>query len=129
MLTPKPNFRAERQAKKAARAEKRYAAMVEAIEMDNVTCQACGQNSGVSPHHIIYRSQGGPDETWNLITLCEIKHDWRDAERPCHKKAHQGRDNGSRQTAREWMIALLEGLRDKPAFWWGRALEELRRKV
>lgn len=25
-------------------------------------------------HHIIYRSHGGPDEEWNLITLCKEHH-------------------------------------------------------
>jgi hypothetical protein len=25
-------------------------------------------------HHINYRSQGGPDEVWNLILLCDAHH-------------------------------------------------------
>lgn len=30
-------------------------------------------------HHLVLRSQGGPDEPWNLASLC----------RPCHEHVHQ----------------------------------------
>ena len=30
--------------------------------------------NGLSVHHIIYRSECGPDETWNLVTLCVDCH-------------------------------------------------------
>lgn len=29
-------------------------------------------------HHVILRSQGGPDEAWNLLATCD----------PCHRWAH-----------------------------------------
>lgn len=28
-----------------------------------------------APHHIKYKSQGGSDEEWNLVTLCMACHD------------------------------------------------------
>lgn len=39
-------------------------------------CKAwgCGVIEGLEVHHIIPRSQGGPDEEWNLITLCHKHH-------------------------------------------------------
>lgn len=48
---------------------------------DNYTCQCCKTKRGtLHVHHIAYRSQGGSDDTDNLITLCEN----------CHKKLHNG---------------------------------------
>ena len=41
---------------------------------------ACGYGVSLEVHHIYYRSHGGPDEPWNLITLC----------RGCHEAAHAG---------------------------------------
>jgi len=34
----------------------------------------CGDTNSLEVHHIIPRSQGGPDEEWNLITLCHKHH-------------------------------------------------------
>jgi hypothetical protein len=31
--------------------------------------------NGLSVHHIIFRSEQGPDESWNLCALCTICHD------------------------------------------------------
>jgi hypothetical protein len=31
-------------------------------------------------HHVLFRSRGGPDEAWNLVTLCE----------GCHRLLHEG---------------------------------------
>lgn len=36
-------------------------------------CQYCG-DTPLEIHHIIFRSQGGPDEAWNLIGLCKLHH-------------------------------------------------------
>lgn len=48
-------------------------------DRDNNSCRCpfCEGNSPIdsAPHHIIYKSQGGPDEAWNLITLCMSCHD------------------------------------------------------
>ena len=44
-------------------------------ERDYYRCRACGYGQNLHVHHIIYRSHGGPDEPWNLITLCKRCHD------------------------------------------------------
>lgn len=44
-----------------------YAAV---LERDDYKCRSCGARQGLSVHHIIFRSDEGPDESWNLITLC-----------------------------------------------------------
>ncbi len=31
---------------------------------------------GEHRHHVILRSQGGPDEAWNLLNVCHRCHDW-----------------------------------------------------
>ncbi len=45
---------------------------------DHSRCRVCGTAQMVEVHHIQYRSQGGPDEAWNLISLCKL----------CHMRAH-----------------------------------------
>lgn len=51
------------------------------LTRDNYTCQCCKTKKGtLHVHHIVYRSQGGSDDTSNLVTLCEN----------CHKKLHKG---------------------------------------
>lgn len=50
---------------------------------DNYTCQYCKgkkKSSRLEVHHIVYRSNGGSDEEWNLITLCD----------ECHAALHRG---------------------------------------
>jgi 5-methylcytosine-specific restriction endonuclease McrA len=48
-------------------------------ERDGYTCQRCDKQSrsgqGISPHHIIPRSENGLDHPDNLITLCNGCHD------------------------------------------------------
>lgn len=51
-------------------------------ERDGFTCQHCGQFTQNSPHHIVYRSQGGSDTLDNLIILCGPN------EIDCHRKVH-----------------------------------------
>lgn len=43
-------------------------------------CRHCRARSGLHPHHVIYKSHQGPDELWNLITLCA----------QCHRAHHDG---------------------------------------
>lgn len=45
---------------------------------DGNRCRWCSDPDELQVHHINYRSQGGPDEDWNLITLCG----------ECHRRAH-----------------------------------------
>lgn len=41
---------------------------------DENKCQACNIKVGLSMHHIIPRSEGGRDEPFNMITLCQHCH-------------------------------------------------------
>jgi HNH endonuclease len=47
-------------------------------------CVACGAQDNLHQHHVIPRSAGGPDDEWNLITLCS----------DCHFTLHERRSNG-----------------------------------
>lgn len=38
-------------------------------------CRACGNSQLLAVHHIVFRSHGGPNEPWNLISLCKKCHD------------------------------------------------------
>ncbi len=40
------------------------------FDRDDWKCRRCGSREALHAHHIWFRSQGGPDEFWNLITLC-----------------------------------------------------------
>lgn len=67
----------------------------EVLERDSHRCRGCGLSKGpLEVHHIIYRSQGGKDEAWNLITLC----------RGCHGRAHG--TNGPRVVPWRWFAIL-----------------------
>ena len=41
---------------------------------DGGKCRVCGRRDNLHIHHIIFRSQGGTNETSNLITLCLQHH-------------------------------------------------------
>jgi hypothetical protein len=48
------------------------------LDRDSHTCQICKgktKDSRLEVHHITYRSNGGSDESENLITLCKTCHD------------------------------------------------------
>lgn len=44
-------------------------------------CQLCSKSGLLDNHHIFAKGSGGPDEKWNLITLC----------RDCHNAFHNGK--------------------------------------
>lgn len=45
------------------------------LARDGYRCRFCGMaNNHLHVHHILYRSQGGPHENWNLIVLCDEHH-------------------------------------------------------
>lgn len=44
---------------------------------------ACGRTTGLEIHHIWHWEDGGPTETWNLITLCRYHH-------TCHHQSTLG---------------------------------------
>lgn len=53
-----------------------YAALCQVIfNRDGWKCRSCGSRNSLCVHHVVYRSQSGPDEPWNLITLCSACHD------------------------------------------------------
>jgi 5-methylcytosine-specific restriction endonuclease McrA len=64
----------------------------------------CGCTSNLEIHHIIPRSQGGPTERWNLITLC-VHH-------------HNLITNGKLKD-----IHVLNKLKNKKHFRWQRSLD------
>jgi 5-methylcytosine-specific restriction endonuclease McrA len=64
--------------KQRAKLEAYAAVRLEVADRDKRRCQVCGRPA-TDTHHILYRSQGGPDEPWNLICLC----------RDCHELVHR----------------------------------------
>jgi hypothetical protein len=42
---------------------------------DGYKCRKCGYRENLHCHHIKFRSEGGLDTSWNLITLCSDCHD------------------------------------------------------
>jgi hypothetical protein len=34
----------------------------------------CTSRRGLEAHHIHYESRGGPDDAWNVLTLCGLHH-------------------------------------------------------
>jgi hypothetical protein len=68
----------------AADAAKWKAVCKSVDQRDGRQCRCCDKRSDPEAtgllkrghrHHIIYRSAGGPDDTWNLVTLCAGCHD------------------------------------------------------
>ncbi len=75
--------RAKREAEKVARAAWDWMRR-QIYVRDDGKCRVCGRVvhlQHANPlriahvHHVIYRSAGGPDETWNLCLLCCYCHD------------------------------------------------------
>src|SRR5450432_1845866 len=56
-----------------ARSLKRYV-----LNRDGWKRQNCGTSANLQVHHLVYRSQLGPDESTNLISLCAR----------CHRRRH-----------------------------------------
>lgn len=67
-------------------------AIRKAIRKRDGQCKWCGVGDRLQVHHIWYRSQGGPDEPSNLVTLCL----------DCHAKAH-----ASKRTWQPVLLALI----------------------
>lgn len=52
-----------------------YHALCEVVlKRDHYRCRSCKYRQNLTAHHIIFRSEGGPDATWNLVTLCASCH-------------------------------------------------------
>jgi 5-methylcytosine-specific restriction endonuclease McrA len=53
-----------------------YQALCQSVmTRDGWKCRSCKYRDNLHVHHIQYRSHQGPDESWNLITLCNQCHD------------------------------------------------------
>ena len=66
----------------------------EVLERDRYRCRGCQTFAG-ELHHIQFRSQGGPDEASNLITLCPL----------CHRRAH---GTAGRQVSPSFLRLMIE---------------------
>ena len=65
-------------------------------------CMSCHILTGLPPHHIVFKSQGGDDRIGNLIVLCFN----------CHRKMHDGYWVGDRLIfGALFMIKTLEKLK------------------
>ena len=42
---------------------------------DGYRCRKCGFRENLNCHHVQFRSENGPDESWNILTLCSLCHD------------------------------------------------------
>jgi hypothetical protein len=80
------------------------------------TYPGCNARRELTVHHIIFRSQGGPDELWNAVTLCRFHHGL----------LHTGQIGvkGRAPDKLEWtpprlMKEVLERRRNRPARWVG----------
>lgn len=73
---------AAKQAKRRTRPPTRYIPMDirKAVYERDECCRWCGAQ-GQEVHHVIYRSQGGPDTLTNLVLLCNR----------CHMRAHSSK--------------------------------------
>lgn len=49
------------------------------LQRDGWKCRHCKSRNALHIHHIQFRSQQGPDASWNLITLCSA----------CHRGVHE----------------------------------------
>lgn len=49
--------------------------VIQLVEERDHGCVFCG-SPDTHLHHITYRSRGGVDEDWNLISLCARHHEW-----------------------------------------------------
>ena len=47
------------------------------LERDGWQCRNphCKWRNNLHIHHIIFRSEQGPDESWNLVAICNACHD------------------------------------------------------
>jgi hypothetical protein len=70
---PRPSGLDRREKKRAALVHY-FAERQKAFTRDARRCRVCGK-PGCETHHIIARSQGGPDDSWNLATVCSNRLD------------------------------------------------------
>lgn len=72
---PKGPTALRRAARRAAKL-RNYAKVCQQVDQrDKGCCRVCRVFRGTQHHHIIFRSQGGPDTTGNLILVCDLCHE------------------------------------------------------
>jgi 5-methylcytosine-specific restriction endonuclease McrA len=55
---------------------KEYKKLCELVhERDGWKCRVCRFRQDLHAHHIVFRSQRGPDATFNLVTVCSDCHE------------------------------------------------------
>jgi 5-methylcytosine-specific restriction endonuclease McrA len=59
------------------------------LNRDGWKCQCCGTSANLQVHHLVRRSQLGPDALENLMTLCA----------GCHRREHNQSDRACRVEA------------------------------
>ena len=47
---------------------------VKVLARDRKACARCGSRLNLHLHHVVFRSMGGPNEVWNLLTVCAKDH-------------------------------------------------------
>jgi hypothetical protein len=62
--------------------------IAEIRQRDGDRCARCGSSGQLHVHHRVRRSQGGRDDSSNLITLCSACHNW------VHANPYAAREGG-----------------------------------
>lgn len=115
----------ERRDKRAAKRQHKADVYRAVDRRDGQECRCCGRRCSPTAiglleraerHHIIPRSLNGPDETWNLITLCRDCHDDRHARGTLRIEGNADTVDGTgrfcgvtfeRQTEAGWKVEMV----------------------
>lgn len=74
---PKPKF-GRKSEKRGARGKFTDEIMEDIFQRDGNRCVKCGTGRDLEhkPHHVVFRSQGGPGTVDNGVTVCRACHRW-----------------------------------------------------
>ena len=121
---PKPQYRRERKAHQAAKQVLRKSFSEAVMALDKYRCQYPGcRERVVTAHHIIHRSQQGPDTKENGITLCAEHHGWVQEGHIFHTGLRPTRMSG-----KAIMLFVLGKYIADPRCRWRGVYEELKRR-
>jgi 5-methylcytosine-specific restriction endonuclease McrA len=72
---PRGTFKGERRHRRGQKLyrQRKIYALVDVRDLHR--CRYCGRRDTLSHHHIKPVGTGGPDETWNIVLLCQEHHD------------------------------------------------------
>ena len=130
LALPKPDSKAKKLRKDAERLKSRQKFKDEVLAVDRRRCRNFLKvhdpknpwHTKIGAHHIIYRGRLALDVVENGISLCA----------ECHRRVHVGHGGmlGHRDmSSREYMLWILDQLKDFPDFRWGKARAELQKSV